>query len=235
MFEGKKILAIVPARGGSKGIPNKNIIDVMGKPLIQYTLEEAFKSKYIDKVHISTDSIKIANIVKKLGCEVERLRPEELAKDDTKTIDVLVDVLKYFEKLKEKYEIIILLQPTQPLRTVKHIDEAIECYMKNCEQGLVSVSLAKQHPILMRKIDNKGCLENLLGTNSTVRRQEFNDIYIVNGAIYINDSKSILENVSLNDNPIPYYMNDGYINLDIDEPIDLAIFKMILEDLNKST
>ncbi|BAK17697.1 CMP-N-acetylneuraminic acid synthetase [Solibacillus silvestris StLB046] len=228
MINDRKVLAIIPARGGSKGIPNKNIIDVCGKPLIQYTLDEAKNSKYIDEIHISTDCESIISVVRELGFSIERQRPAELAQDDSATIDVLIDVITYYKSIGKDFDVIILLQPTQPLRKAMHIDGALECYIRNSEQGVASVSLVKQHPILMRKIDKTGQLSNILNIESTVRRQDFNDFYIVNGAIYVNNSHEIFARVSLNDNKVPYVMKDDYENIDIDEQKDLERLEQIL-------
>lgn len=230
MINGKKVLAIVPARGGSKGIPKKNIIDVLGKPLIQYTLDEAAKSNYIDKIHISTDSFEIAEKVKSLGYEVERLRPEVFARDESQTIDVLIDVLTYYKSLDLQFEIVVLLQPTQPLRKATHIDEALSHYIHNNYEGLVSVSLVEQHPILMRSLSKEGRLNPILSSISTVRRQDFDEFYIVNGAIYINSVDDVLKRVSLNDNPIPYIMDGDYSNIDIDDFEDLERLRLVLKN-----
>lgn len=230
MINNRKVLAIIPARGGSKGIPNKNIIDVCGKPLIQYTLDAAKKSKYIDEIHISTDCESIISIVRELGFNVERKRPAELAQDDSATIDVLIDVLKYYEELNKQYQIILLLQVTQPLRTVEQIDNALEHFIDNKEKGLVSVSQVAQHPILMRSIDENGQLLNLLSMESTIRRQDFKDYFTVDGSIYINSAREILDRVSLNDNKIPFYMGDEYLNIDVDTERDLDYLKYVLSD-----
>lgn len=229
MISGKKILAIIPARGGSKGIPGKNIINIAGKPLIQYTIEAATKSMYIDEIHISTDDIKIASVVEALGIKVNRLRPSRLAQDDSKTIEVVIDVLNYYRSLKNHYDYMILLQPTQPLRQAYHIDEAIEEFHESGEDSLVSVSLVEEHPILMRKINENGLLKPLLQQNSTVRRQDFPKYYIVNGAIYINKIETINLNTSLNDNLIPYIMDRKY-HIDIDTFKDLKQFELLLEE-----
>lgn len=228
MLKNKRILAIVPARGGSKGIPKKNIINVLGKPLIQYTLDAAKQSKYIDEIHVSTDCEEIASVVQNLGYEIKRLRSTELSGDYTKTIDVLYDVVENYARNKEKFDCILLLQPTQPLRTSQHIDEALELYFENGEKGLVSVSEVEQHPILIRTLSQSGELENLLNEGSTVRRQDLRKYYIVNGAIYINRTEDILNFVSLNDNKIPYIMDETYPNIDIDSYRDLKRFEVEL-------
>ena len=186
MFKLKKILAIIPARAGSKGIKDKNIIDLNGKPLIAYSIEAGLKSKYIDKVVVTTDGEEIAREAIKYGAEVPFLRPEYLSSDNAKTIDAVIHCIEEMEKLGEKYDYVVLLQPTQPLRQSWHIDEAIELILEKNEEALVSVSKVKDHPILMRTIDSNGYAINLLEGSSTKRRQEFPDFYKVNGAIYIN-------------------------------------------------
>src|SRR5690606_27271515 len=124
MYQGKKFIAIIPARGGSKGIPDKNIVDVLGKPLIGYTIEAAQQSKYLDCLFVSTDSERIADVCGRFGISVKELRPSALATDEAKTIDVLRHVLRKFPV--GSFDYVVLLQPTQPLRTARHIDEAIE-------------------------------------------------------------------------------------------------------------
>ncbi len=227
MYKEKKILAVIPARGGSKGIPRKNIVPINGKPLIQYSIDEARKSKYIDSLIVSTDDKEIAEISCQLGAEVPFLRPQNLAGDTAKTIDVLVDVV---QKLKQQYDYLLLLQPTSPLRRTFHIDEAIQKIIDDGRPSLVSVCKVKEHPVLMRTITKNGQLKNLLDTNSTVRRQDFPEYYIVNGAIYINKLDDNFTNqTSLNDNILPYIMEQKY-SLDIDEPQDLEKVKLFINE-----
>lgn len=233
MYKGKSFLAIIPARGGSKGIPKKNITIINGKPLIQYTIDEAKNSKYLDRLIVSTDDKEIAEVAEKCGAEVPFLRPEELATDNAKTIDALIHTVTELEKIGSKYDYVVLLQPTQPLRKSWHIDEAIQKIVETNEESLVSISEVKEHPILMRTIDEYGKVKNLMKISSTVRRQDFPSFYKVNGAIYINKiNENFTENTSLNDNKLAYLMDREY-DLDIDEPIDLELFKLILK-LNKS-
>jgi CMP-N,N'-diacetyllegionaminic acid synthase len=230
MYKGKKFIAVIPARGGSKGIPDKNIIDVNGKPLIQYSIEAAQQSKYIDKIFVSTDSEKIANVAIKCGINVPFLRPKELATDTSKTIDVLVDLVNRFKEQNEYFDYLVLLQPTQPLRQYFHIDQAIEKIVNTNVNSLVSVSKVKDHPILVRTIDEDGLLHNLINTNSTVRRQDFQDFYKVNGAIYINKLDETFNlNTSLNDNKLAFIMDEKY-DLDIDNMLDLKICRLLLAD-----
>ncbi len=225
MYKGKTFLAIVPARGGSKGIPYKNIALVNGKPLISYTLEAAKASKYIDMIYVSTEDEKIAKVVNDAGFEVLK-RPDELAGDTTKTIEVLVDIVA---KLEKTYDYLVLLQPTQPLREGWHIDEAIEKMIDNECSSLVSISPVSKHPVLIRSIGDDNKVKPLLNMSSTVRRQDFEKYYIVNGAIYINRVDDININTSLNDNEYGYIMDEKY-DLDIDEPLDLFIFEKRVQE-----
>ncbi|NLI59714.1 MAG: acylneuraminate cytidylyltransferase family protein [Clostridium sp.] len=228
MYKGKSFLALIPARGGSKGILRKNIINIEGKPLIQYTIEQAKMSKYMDRVIVSTEDNEIAEISVKLGAEVPFLRSKELAKDNTKTISVVIDLLKKLEEIGSKYDYVVLLQPTQPLRKSFHIDEAIKKIVEIGGESLVSVSEVNEHPILMRTIEEDNTVRSLLGINSTVRRQEFPKIFKVNGAIYINKVSGNFNNeTSLNDNKLAYVMDKKY-DLDIDEAEDLEILKLRL-------
>ena len=204
MFKLKKILAIIPARAGSKGIKDKNIIDLNGKPLIAYSIEAGLKSKYIDKVVVTTDGEEIAREAIKYGAEVPFLRPEYLSSDNAKTIDAVIHCIEEMEKLGEKYDYVVLLQPTQPLRQSWHIDEAIELILEKNEEALVSVSKVKDNPILIRSIDSNG--------------------YAVN--------QNLNNKTSLNDNKLVYIMDEKY-DVDIDEMLDLQIAEIMMSNMDK--
>ncbi|WP_122641314.1 acylneuraminate cytidylyltransferase family protein [Romboutsia sp. Marseille-P6047] len=226
----KKFLAIIPARAGSKGIKDKNIISINGKPLIAYSIEAALKSKYIDKVVVTTDGQKIASVSKKYGAEVPFIRPSYLASDKSKTIDTVMHCIDEVKKLGEEYDYMVLLQPTQPMREAFHIDEAIELILEKDEEALVSISKVKEHPVLMRTIDEDGYCKNLLNVSSTVRRQDFPEFYKVNGAIYINKINENLNlETSLNDNKLTYIMDENY-DVDIDEMLDVHIAEILLKN-----
>lgn len=159
MFNGKSILAIIPARGGSKGIPKKNIIGLGGKPLITWTIEEAKKSKYIDRLILSSDDLEIMDVARKWGCEVPFRRPASLAKDTSISID---SVLHAVRKLKESYDYMILLQPTSPMRSSKDMDGAIEKCISSGADSCVSVLKPKKSPFWSYSIDSKGRLVPLI-------------------------------------------------------------------------
>ena len=142
MYTNKKFLAIIPARGGSKRLPRKNVLDLCGKPLIAYTIEAALKSKYIDKVIVSSDDEEILNISSNFGADIIK-RPIDLANDTATTIDAIKHTIDNFEN----YDYIVLLQPTSPLRNEKHIDEAIELLEKKKADAVVSVCEMEHSPL----------------------------------------------------------------------------------------
>lgn len=226
MFKDKKILAVIPARGGSKGIPHKNIIDLCGRPLISYTIEAALRSKYIDYVMVSTDDDEIAKVSKEFGAEIPFLRPAELATDTSKTIESVMYTIRMLQDRGKSFDTVVLLQPTQPLRTSKDIDGAIEKYDECGNAALASVSEVDDHPILIRAIKNDQLL-SLLNTPSTCRRQDMPAFYRVNGCIYINEVSEINKDTSFNDNTIPYIMDKSH-SVDIDEVLDLVIAEYYL-------
>lgn len=226
MYKNKKIIAIVPARGGSKGIPLKNIYEVAGKPLIAYTLSEAVKSKYIDYILVSTDSEQIADVARKNGGEVPFLRPDEIAGDKAKTIDCILDAIDKLKDEDQLFDAMVLLQPTSPLRTVMDIDGAIEKFFDcNCK-SLVSVSEVDVNPVLIREVVDDRAIP-ILNRSSTVRRQDFKKYYRVNGAIYINAVCDLNADTSLNDNEVAYIMDAAH-GIDIDTPEDVQKVEAIL-------
>lgn len=228
MINDKRVLAIIPARGGSKEIKDKNIIDVEGIPLIGYTIDAAKKSKYIDCVYVSTNSEKIADVAAKRGAYIPFMRPNELASDTSKTIDAIVYTLDSMKLIGEEYDVMVLLQPTSPLRTVEDIDGAIEKFAKCGYKSLVSVSEVNDPPVLMRRIIDDEHMERFINTTSTVRRQDMEKFYRVNGSIYINLIEEINVSTSLNDNEVPYIVSK--VNaIDIDDYADLEVARYCLK------
>lgn len=227
MISDKRVLALIPARGGSKGIPRKNIIDLCGKPLIEYSINAALNSKYIDSVVVSTDDAEIAEASRAIGAGVPFLRPAELAEDNSKTIDAVLHAINYLKAHDKQYHILVLLQPTQPLRTSEDIDKAIEKFAENNYQALVSVSLVDDNPLLIRSIENNKLIP-LINESSTCRRQDMPAYYRVNGCIYINLIDELNENTSFNDNTVPFVMSREH-SVDIDEMKDLYIAEYYLK------
>lgn len=221
MYQNHPILSYIPARAGSKGIPGKNIIELCGKPLISYSIEAALACPYIDYIHVSTDSTEIASIAQSHGASVEFLRPAELATDTSKIIDAMCYDIHKLKELGHSFDSVVLLQPTQPIRTANMLSTAIETLYQSTCDSLVSVCPVTEHPILMRTLNSDGHLQSLLNINSTVRRQDFPPVYKVNGSIYINRlNENFNSNTSLNDNIFPYIM-DSSCSIDIDSYADL--------------
>ncbi len=169
MINNLKVLAVIPARGGSQRIHKKNIKELVGKPLIQYSIDEAKKSKYIDRIITSTDDLEIADVAKKLGSEVPFLRPADISHDKATDYPTFTHALEWFEK-NEGYipDIIVQLRPTSPLRTVHEIDACIELLVKNPDADSVrTVTEPEQSPYKMFKVGNDGLLEPLLKLEGT--------------------------------------------------------------------
>lgn len=184
MISGKKVLAVITARGGSKQIPKKNIRTLGGKPLIAWSIEAAQNSKYIDKLILSSDSQEIIKVAKDLDCDVPFERPKELALDETPGVD---PVLHAIEKLPG-YDYVILLQPTSPFRKSSDIDECIELCFKTSSPSCVSVTETRETPYWMYKMDDSKHLKPLLEENFK-RRQDLPSSYTINGAVYVADIK----------------------------------------------
>ena len=231
MYSEKRILSLIPARGGSKGIKNKNIIDLNGHPLISYTIKAAIDSKYVDSVVVSTDSLEIANISKECGALVPFMRPNELASDTSKTVDVVIHAIQALKELSYKFDVLVLLQPTQPLRDANDVDEAIEVFFESGLRGVASISLVDDNPMLIRTLNDDGTVASLLGVNSTCRRQDMPDYYRVNGCIYINKIEEVTVKTSFNDNPIGYVMEQNH-SVDIDEMKDLVVAEYYLKNMS---
>lgn len=231
MINNKTVLAIIPARGGSKGISKKNIKSLNGKPLIAYTIEESLKSKYIDRLIVSTEDTEIAHISLKYGAEVPFLRPQELALDETPGIEPIlnvIDTLKETEKYFSDYT--ICLQCTSPFRKVYNIDEALELLSHNEEEFVVSVCESEISPYWMKKIEN-GMLKDFVTYNkSYYRRQNLPIIYRLNGAIYAGSTDKIsVQKNWYNESALSYVMKQSE-SIDIDNMLDLKFAEFMLKE-----
>ena len=181
ILEKKIIVAIIPARGGSKGLPGKNILNFSGKPLIAWTIEAALKCKRIDRVVVSTDDEEIARISGEYGAEVPFMRPSVISQDDSSSVDVVLHALDHVQA-----STFVLLQPTSPLRTAEHIDNAIQRMEELIAPACVSVCMATENPYWMFIESTNGGLKPIVETASRpFRRQDSPRILIPNGAIYI--------------------------------------------------
>lgn len=209
-----RVLALIPARSGSKGIKDKNICDFRGLPLIAHSIKAALESGVCEEVFVCTDSPKYASIAKEFGASVPFLRSEESARDESKSIDCVLESLQNYKKLRKEFDVLLLLQPTSPLREAWHIREAYELFLSCAHQSLASVCEVKEHPLFMRRL-NDHTLIPLLDSPSSVRRQDLESFYRLNGAIYLNLISELHAKSSFNDNKIAYVMAQKY-SLDID-------------------
>lgn len=219
-------IAIIPARSGSKGLKDKNIIDLCGKPLIAYSIEAALETGLFDHVIVSTDSEHYANIAQHYGAEV-MMRGEALSNDKATTFMVLEDILK--NRLQESIDYFVLLQPTSPLRTSKHITEAIEKFESKIEHFdfLVSMKEAEHAKVLVNPIDDDESLKYFDTDFSNYRRQGYKD-YSPNGAIFIAKPDSYLEQKHFFGAKALSYIMSAEDSVDIDGALDLVVAKEII-------
>ena len=232
MYKGKNILGIIPARGGSKGLPRKNIKPLLGKPLIAWTIEQALASKYLDRVIVSTDDKEIAEISKKYGAEIPFMRPKELAEDNAKGIDVVlhaIDWLKENNKRKH-YDLIILLQPTSPLRATEDIDKTIELLFLKEAKAIVSVCEVDHHPLWANILPEDGCMKDFIRQEIINRnRQELPIFYRLNGAIYLAYCDYIKEQESFFGEKTFACIMPRERSIDIDKEIDLRLAEILIK------
>lgn len=178
-----RVLAVITARGGSKGLPGKNIRLVCGLPLIAWTILAARSAVSIDRLILSSDDEEIIATARSYGCEVPFVRPASLATDTATSIDVLTHAV---QSLEEHYDLVILLQPTSPLRTAADIDGAVELLHTSSAPAVVSVCASEAHPLWMFRLDNAGCLDPLYSEEKRPqRRQDAFPVYMPNGALYV--------------------------------------------------
>lgn len=211
-----KILAIIPARGGSKGLPRKNIKMLAGKPLIAWTIEEAKKSKYITSLILSSEDNEIIEIAEKYGCNVPFRRPIEIAQDDTAGI---MPVLHAIEKCPG-YDYVVLLQPTSPLRTVEDIDGCIAKVILNNAPSCVSITEVEKSPYWMYKLQEDGRMKSVIEGTLITSRQELPTIYNLNGAVYVAEVEWLKQNQSFLTSETVGYIMDKANSIDIDTEED---------------
>lgn len=213
------ILAIIPVRGGSKGVPGKNIKLLNGKPLLAYTSEIALESEYLTEVIISTEDTQIIEVAKSLGIKVPFVRPVELAQDDTPTINAIVHALKWYETQNIFFDAVCLLQVTSPFRTVEFLDKAIEKFIEQGSDSLVSVQKVphEYNPHWTFEANSDGNLKIATGETEIIsRRQDLPTAYHRDGSIYITKTNVILKENSLYGKNIAFIESEPefYVNID---------------------
>lgn len=224
------IIAVVTARGGSEGVPRKNVRPLYGKPLIAYTIEAALGSRYIDRVIVSTEDEEIARIAGEYGAEVIE-RPPELAQNDTPTIDVLHQVIKHLEEVENLHpDTIVVLQPTSPLRTSGDIDGAIRKFQDTGRKSVVSICPA-EHPLQWTyKLEKEKLKPAVGGGEPVTRRQDTQEAYRLNGAVYVVNRDTVLRQDKLvNDDTVAYIM-PAERSVDIDTELDFKLAELLMQE-----
>lgn len=231
MYKGKKIIALIPARGGSKGIFRKNIRPLCGKPLIAWTIEQANKSRYLDKVIVSTDDREIARISTKYGANAPFLRPKKLATDRARLIDVVLHSLRWLKDNCETYDLLMVLQPTSPLRLSRDIDKAIRLLFSKRGKSIISVcEVIEYNPYFINTLPKDFSMEyfepkHLMGKN----RQEMPKFYKMNGAIYLAFSNFWVAKKSYLGKKTYAYLMPKERSIDIDNEFDLKFAEFLIK------
>lgn len=233
MLDGKSILAIIPARGGSKGVPGKNNKLLDGKPMISYTIEQVKRSEYLDKTVVSTDDPDVRKTAVSMGMDVID-RPPEYAKDTSPVIEAINHVLDTLKKGGRTFDVIALLEPTSPLRAGGDIDKAIELFINNWEEadGLASVGeIALESPYIAKTIKN-GYIKPLIETGKKApRRQDLDKAYFPYGVIYISKTDKLLETGTFyQEKTIPYYI-ERWQNYEVDDIYDFIAIEAIIKHM----
>ncbi len=225
-----KTLGIITARGGSKGIPRKNLVLVNGKPLLWYSAAAALASR-LDRVVMSTDDPEIAQAAKNMGIEVPFMRPEALARDETPTLPVLQDVVRRLENDGHVYDAIFTLQPTNPLRLVSDIDGAIELLETSGADSVIGFSdVGERHPARMKMIDAQGRVVDppFSEKSEGQRRQDLDRYYLRDGSVYLTRRGVLMEKESIKGDDCRAWMIPAQRALNIDEPFDLFLCEQLL-------
>lgn len=228
MQKEKSILAIIPARSGSKGLKDKNILLLDGKPLIAYTIEAAIKSRIFSDIIVATDSNIYADIAKKYGASVPFLRPNEISRDDSTSTEVILYTLEQLERMGKRYDMFMLLQPTSPLRSSMDIINSMKLMENKNANAIVSMCETNHSKDFMIELEEDYCLEGFL-KNVRRRRQDKKKTYMLNGAIYLSKTEYYKENRDFYGDKCYAYIMDKYSSVDIDDIYDFKYAEILLK------
>lgn len=232
MSSNLKILAIIPARGGSKGIPRKNIKQLGDQPLIAYTIKRALESKLLHTVMVSTEDQEIASIAEQYGLKVPFLRPERLAQDFTPSLDVVINVLETYRKQDVFFDAVMILEPTNPFRTTNEIDECIRIFKAKDSDSLISVKEVPPqfNPHWVFEENEDAILHKAIGETTIIaRRQILPKAYARDGSVYITKTEVVLNQRSLFGETIAYRLNDNPNQINIDSMEDWKAAEKIVK------
>lgn len=228
-----RVLGIIPARGGSKRLPRKNLLPLVGKPLISHTIKAGLQSHCIDELMVSTDDPEIARVSFENGANVPFMRPSELAQDDTSTFEVVKHAIDYYKSVEGRlFEYVVLLQPTSPLRDWTEIDNAMLLMHKNEADAVISVSEPDHTPLWCNTLPDNLSMEGFLRDDVKFKRsQELDRYYRLNGAIYIsNISRLLVEKTFFLKNNIFAYIMPQEKSVDIDTALDLKLCEVLMQE-----
>ncbi len=228
-----KILAVIPARGGSKGIPRKNIKQLGEKPLIAYTIQRALESKLIHTVMVSTEDEEIASIAEQFGLKVPFMRPERLAQDFTPSLDVVINVLETYKKRHVFFDAVMILEPTNPFRTVNEIDECIRIFKAKDSDSLISVKEVPPqfNPHWVFEENEDSILHKAIGETTIIaRRQMLPKAYARDGSVYLTKVDVVLNQRSLFGETIAFRLNDNPNQVNIDNLEDWHAAEKIVKE-----
>jgi len=230
IFKSQRCLGIITARSGSKGVPNKNIRDLCGKPLINYAVEVALGCPYIESVMVSTDSKEIEAAAIRAGAEVPFLRPSSLATDTSRQEDAILHTMDWYEINREKFDFICLLQPTEPLRTVKTLNKAFEKLFDSEADGIMSVIKTEANPTNSSLLPNNGTFKGFIDKKKYVyNRQEAPNYFRLNGLIAISRWESFRKFSTFAHDKALTMIVDPVEGLDIDNPVDFILAETLLQ------
>ncbi|TRZ96023.1 acylneuraminate cytidylyltransferase family protein [bacterium] len=236
MYKNRKILGFIPARGGSKGLPRKNIRSLLGKPLLSWTIEQANKSRYFDRVIISTDDQEICSVAKSFRGDVPFLRPKALATDKSQTIDAIIHAVDFLKKEGQIYDYLALIEPTSPLRKDGDLDRAVKKLIDNekIADALVSVGeIHMEHPCIVKKIKKGFVVPYVLTKRNIVRRQDLDKAFFPYGVIYVAKLDRLLETRTFYQKRTIAYEIERWQNYEIDDLVDFVCIESILSVKNK--
>ena len=227
-FNSPKILGVIPARGGSKGFPGKNIYPVNGTPLIAFSIEASLRSSLICKTIVSSDDDEILKVSKSYGAETLK-RPYKYATDTANSESVILDALHQLQKVGETFDIVVLLQPTSPLRTAQDIDSSIHMMIEKKANAVISVTNIGIKPFKAFFVNKKGYVEGVYNNETpNMRRQDLPDAFLANGAIYGVSVRSFLSSQSFIPEKTISYIMDKNVSIDIDTIEDIKTLESIL-------
>jgi len=235
MNKASKIIGLVTARGGSKGIPKKNIMPLASKPLIAWSIEAAKQSQGLERVIVSTDDEEISIVAKRWGADVPFTRPSYLAQDDSPHIEVVIHALEWLKENQDYVpDYVMLLQPTSPFRTSNDINAAIEIAKKSNADSVISVCKSPAHPYKIRNISSQGILSDFVEKpNGYLRRQDLPTAYLENGAIYLAKRNIVVNERTLHPEYTYAYIMKSENSLDIDTFWDFCLAEIILKNKAK--